>query len=137
VANAGHELIEHTADVGVRVWASSLDGLFAEAAIGLMDVMVAPTGVPDREERIALDAPDRDALFVDWLSEVLFLFDARGFVTQSVTAKLTSEPWKVDATLSGGGAFEQHGPAVKAVTYHGLDIRRTGDGYEATVYLDV
>lgn len=135
----GHELIEHTADVGLRVWARTLEALFAEAAVALVDVMGSVLSPAERREKVGLDAPDLDALFVDWLSEILFLFDGRGFVTRSVEARVHSEPWRVEAMLHGADAdgFEQHGPAVKAVTYHGLEIRRTEDGYEAYVYLDV
>ena len=139
MASRGHELLEHTADVGLRIWAPTLEGLFEEAAIGLIDVMGATTGTADRTERVTIDAPELDALFVDWLSDVLFLFDARGFVTRSVAVKLESDPSRIVATLHGADAsgFVQHGPAVKAITYHGLEVAQTQDGYEARVYVDV
>lgn len=133
----GHELLEHTADVGLRIWAQTLDDLFAEAASALIDVMVEAIGPGDRVERVELEAPDLDALFVDWLSEVLFLFDARGFVTTTARANVSATPWSVRAELEGTGAYEQHGPAVKAVTYHALDIDESEAGCEALVYVDV
>lgn len=133
----GHELVEHTADVGLRIWAPDLEGLFAQAAVALIDVMGTPTGAADRRERLELDAPDLNALFVDWLSEILFLFDARTFVTRSASVNIQTNPFKLDAALEGGSGLEQHGPAVKAVTYHGLDIEQTDAGYEALVYIDV
>jgi len=135
----GHELIEHTADVGMRVWAPTLDELFDEAAVALIDVMGRASEPPERQERVVLDTPDLVALFVDWLSEVLFLFDGRGFVTCSADVRVELQPWTLEATLHGADAttFRQHGPAVKAVTYHGLEIAETDSGYEARVYLDV
>jgi protein archease len=135
VADRGHELLEHTADVGLRVWAPTLDELFAEAAIGLIDVMGTADGPLDRRERVELEAPDLEALFVDWLSEVLFLFEARDIVPQHVDVTVEREPWKLHATIEGPSAehFEQNGPAVKAVTYHGLEVTEN----EARVYLDV
>ncbi len=36
-----YEIFEHTADLGIRVCAGSLDELFADAARGLFAVMVA------------------------------------------------------------------------------------------------
>jgi SHS2 domain-containing protein len=135
----GHELLEHTADVGLRVWAPTLEELFAEAAVGLVDVMGSATAGPGRRERVRIEAPDLHALLVDWLSEVLFLFEARGFVPIAASVRLRSEPWRLDATLDGVGAegFEQHGPAVKAVTYHGLEVQERPGRCEARVYLDV
>ncbi|MHC4429110.1 MAG: archease, partial [Planctomycetota bacterium] len=35
-----YELFEHTADLGLRVQAPDLDGLFAEAGLGLFSVIV-------------------------------------------------------------------------------------------------
>ena len=130
----GHELVEHTADVGLRVWAATLDEVFAEAAIGLVAIMGHGDG-PPVSETVEFDAPDRDALFVDWLSEVLFLFDARAVVPVQVRVRIDRERCALSATIDGVRAesFVQEGPAVKAVTYHGLELSET----EATVYVDV
>lgn len=132
----GHELIEHTADEGLHVWALSLEELFAEAAIALIAVMGDGRGEAAHQQ-IQLDAPDLDALFVDWLSEVLFLFEARSFVPTEI--RVTLDGTHLAATLDGVTAtsFDQTGPAVKAVTYHGLQINRMETGYEAYVYIDV
>ncbi len=136
-APRGHEQIEHTADVGVHVWAPSLEELFAEGALALIDVMGRSRSAPSREEQVHLEAPDLNALFVDWLSEVLFLFEARSFVTHG--ADIDMQETSLRARLEGSDAatLEQHGPAVKAVTFHGLEITRSDHGYEAHVYLDV
>jgi SHS2 domain-containing protein len=135
VADRGHELLEHTADVGLRIWAPTLDELFAEAAIGLIDVMGTAEGPAGKRETVTLEAPDLDALFVDWLSEVLFLFEARNIVPQRVDVNVDRATWKLHATIAGPSTehFEQRGPAVKAVTYHGLQVTEN----EARVYLDV
>ena len=83
----GHELVEHTADVGLHVWAPTLEAVFAEAAIGLVGVMGHGEGSP-ADEDVEIDAPDLDALFVDWLSEVLFLFEARAMVPTDVRVRI-------------------------------------------------
>jgi SHS2 domain-containing protein len=134
VAGRGHELIEHTADVGLRIWAPTLEDVFAEAAIGLVGVMGTADGDPV-SERVTLESTDLDALFVDWLSEVLFLFEARKIVPLDVRVGIDREHCSLDATIDGVRVtmFDEHGPAVKAVTFHGL---RVAEG-EATVYLDV
>jgi SHS2 domain-containing protein len=135
----GYEILEHTADVGLRVWAPDLSGVFEEAAFGLISIMGGSAGEPTRREVIALDAPDGVALLVDWLSEILFLFDARGFVPQRIDADVSADPWRLRAAIDGSDAssFEQRGPAVKAVTYHQAELVESPSGYEARVYLDV
>lgn len=135
----GFEQIEHTADVGLHVWSSTLDGLFAEAARALFDVMGSVAGPPASSTTVRLDAPDAEALLVDWLSELLYLFEAKGFVPLPERVEVTQEPWTLAATVAGppSEAFVQHGAAVKAVTYHGIRVVREHDRAEAWVYLDI
>lgn len=133
----GHEVLEHTADLGLRVWAPDLAQLLAEGAAGLVAIMVEGTAAADRREEIDVESPDVTALFVDWLSEVLFLFDARGFVPIDVNVHV--EQHRARGVLHGAVAdvFVQAGPAVKAVTYHDALVEQTPAGWEARVYLDV
>jgi len=114
------------------VWASSREELFAEAGVALISVMGEAQGDPAREF-VSIDASDDEALFVDWLSEILFLFEARRFVPTEV--KITIEGTRLDANIGGVTAerFDQTGPAIKAVTFHGLELAET----DARVYVDV
>lgn len=135
----GHEFIEHTADVGLLIWAPDLGELFAEAAVALVGVMGSPSSTDTVATDVSLEATDLDALMVDWLSEILFLFEARELVVVGARVHATERPCRLDGSIDGVSTerFEQKGPAVKAVTYHGLELKQTAAGYEATVYLDV
>jgi SHS2 domain-containing protein len=74
-----HETFEHTADIGLRVRNADLSGLFAEAAEGLISVIVEnPQSVrPDDTYHFQLQAEQLDELLHDWLDELLFAFHAR------------------------------------------------------------
>lgn len=135
----GYELLEHTADVGLRIWADDLDGLFAEAARAVVGVMGHGEGPEAGEVTVALDAPDLDALLVDWLSEMLYVFEAKGIVPDRVDVRVSRDPWHLEGIVAGpdAEAFVQGGPQVKAITYHGLEIRRGPEHLEAVVYVDV
>lgn len=111
--------------------------MFEEAATGLIAIMGTATGPPTWTEAVELEAPDGVALLVDWLSEILFLFEARNFVPHDIDA--VAEEWRVRATLTGGDAdqFVQGGATVKAATYHDAMLQPTSSGWEARVYLDV
>src|SRR5262245_60399950 len=73
-----HETFEHTADLGLRIRAATLDELFAEAAEALFSVIVEdPHSVaPTRRVEVALPADDREYLLFDWLKALLYHFDA-------------------------------------------------------------
>lgn len=116
------------------MWGPTFEDVFAEAAAGLIRAMGTADG-PPVAETVSLRAGDLDALFVDWLSEVLFLFEARKVVPRDVRVRIDRESCSLEATIEGVRAerFVQEGPAVKAVTFHELEL--TDD--HALVYLDV
>lgn len=132
-------MLEHTADVGLRVWAPDLAGMFAEAARALIAVMGRAEGEATHSEPVSLEGSDLQGLFVDWLSEILFLFEARDLVAWDCDIEITADPWRVSGVVSGPSTrvFVEDGTAVKAVTYHRLAVERTGAGWEARVYLDL
>jgi SHS2 domain-containing protein len=133
--------IDHTADVGVRAFGSTLEELFAHAAEGMFGIIAGERTVRPLQERIvtvspapAEEGPDR--LLVRFLSELLFICE---------TKRILFCTFEVD--LSGGGLQavcrgEEIGPdrsglgmEIKAVTWHGLflDLERG----EAQVIFDV
>lgn len=133
----GFEIIEHTADVGVHCRGATLEECFEQAAFGVLEINGAYVAGTGERDTITLDAPDLGALLVDWLSEILYVHDARdaivtGLAVQSIhTNQLTG--W-VELRPR---AEEIEGTAVKAVTYHRLAVERADDGWAATFYVDV
>ena len=134
----GFEHIEHTADVGIRAWDDSLEGCFEQTTRGLLAIMDA--WKPGRGERVDIEiaARDRVALLVDWLSEVLYLQDARDAVVSDIEIERVGETdVKGSIRLVARGDESLEGTAVKAITYHQLTIDQDADGWTARVYVDV
>ena len=135
-----YELFEHTADLGLRVRASDLDTLFAEAGKCLFSAIVEdPATVrPEVEQTIELSGTDREYLLFDWLRELLYRFDAEHMVFS-----------RFDVSVDGGGLAatawgEPLDPArhvlsheVKAITYHGLSVSEEGSEWVAEVIVDI
>ena len=105
-----------------------------------------PSVAPDEERAVEAQADDVESLLEAWLSELLWTHDATGFVPGAVSVHdvgpvaAEGSPVAVRGTAGGrliGDWFEQTGPQIKAVTFHGLQVRRVNDHWEATVYLDV
>ncbi|HWC15244.1 MAG TPA: archease [Actinomycetota bacterium] len=134
----GFEHIEHTADVGIRAWDTSLEGCFEQTTLSLLAIMDAwEPGTGERVE-LELEARDRIALLVDWLSEVLYLQDARDAIVTGIDIERVSETdIKGSVSLVPRGDRSLEGTAVKAITYHKLAIDKDADGWTARVYVDV
>lgn len=153
--------LDHTADVGFDVVAPSPAALFdasARAMLALLrgeeDPLVADedgeegagSAAPGecRRRAIALDAPEPARLLADWLRELLFLheidrldyeqadFDALDLPETASPLR----PCRLAARVrlrTGGHAVRE----IKAVTYHAIEARPTGEGWTARVIFDV
>lgn len=135
-----HELFEHTADLGLRAAAPTLDALFAELAACLVSAMVEdPASVrPAREVRVEIAGTNRDFLLFDWLKDLLLRFEEDHLLFSSFDVRVTDGG--VTATARG----EPYDPArhvlaheVKAITYHELKVESTADGWLAEVIVDI
>ena len=134
------ELFEHTADLGLRVTASDQEGLFVEAARGLVSIIVDDPGAvrPVETVSIRIDGADPAFLLFDWLSELLGLFESQRFLGADFDVGVTSGG--LQATVRGEPMDpERHRPAheVKAITYHGLVVEPTDTGWRAEVIVDI
>ena len=85
--NPMHERFDHTADLGLRIRAVSVAELFAEAGYALMATLVANVDSirPATQRRIEIDGDDIEYLLVDWLRELLYVFDAEGMLFRPVS----------------------------------------------------
>ena len=136
-----YEILQHTADVRLRVTASSLEELFGDALRGLMDVMGArcaplPVGAHSvRPESIEIDSADMTALLVDFLNEALVraVVSRRAFTGASFASLGETH---LSATLASvpAASFDEE---VKAVTYHEAEVRRSGEGWTTMLVLDI
>jgi SHS2 domain-containing protein len=136
------EIIEHTADVGIRAIGGSPEEVFEQTTLGLVDIIgawrPAPASDSDEIERIEVEARDLGGLLVDWLEEVLFLQDSRDAVLRAVTIESVAETRAVGTVRLGPRGEEVlAGTAVKAITFHRLRVEPRDDGWIAEVYVDV
>jgi SHS2 domain-containing protein len=128
-----YEWREHTAEIELRIVATSEEDVFREAsdAFGRY-VELERTGEPARHE-VELEAPDRGALLVALLEELIFLADTEGFVPDRTQARLDGQ--RLVALLEGRRT--RIDPIVKAATYHGLQFERNGEVWDARIVFDV
>jgi SHS2 domain-containing protein len=135
-----YETFEHTADLGLRVRAADLNTLFAEAASCLFSAIVEDPGTVVAREQVDVQLPGDDVeyLLFDWLKALLYRFDAEHLLLSRFAVQVGA------AGLKGSAWGELLDPArhelaheVKAITYHGLRVERTGDGWLAEVIVDI
>ena len=131
-----YEILQHTADVRLRVTASSLEELFADALRALMAVMHGePSPGGEERDHVALDSVDVTALLVDFLNDALVRAHVRRRnFTGASFASLTETRLAATLTSVPASSFDED---VKAVTYHEAEVRRSGSGWTTMLVLDI
>ena len=75
------EFINHTADVGIIAYGADMSEAFANAAKALFSLITDLDDVVEGLHRdIELTAPDQESLLVEWLNELIYLFDAEQII---------------------------------------------------------
>jgi SHS2 domain-containing protein len=128
--------IEHTADVSLHIQSEDLAGLFREAACAMLSLMGMSTDKQGESLRtIEVEGMDREDLLVAWLQELLYLMEryeiglGRMDIVEISDNHLTAVAEQIPGMIPS--------KEIKAVTYHGLEIKETERGLEVTIVFDV
>ena len=108
----------------------------------MTEAMTTPATVePRAAEHVSLESPELDLLLVDWLSELLFRFETTQFLVSRATVEIsTTDVHRLGARIEGEPLDPQrHAMKVllKAVTYHGLEVKEDTGRWTATVIFDI
>lgn len=135
-----YETFDHTADLGLRIRAADLNTLFAEAGRALFSALVEnPDAIlPNQRLDVTIAGSDREYLLFDWLKELLYRFEVEHLLLTRFSVTVRADE------LQGSAWGEPFDPQrhelaheVKAITYHGLRVEETPDGWLAEVIVDI
>ena len=133
-----YELIDHTADVGVKAYGKSLSEAFQNAAKGMFDIITDKSEIENiGQYNIKLEADDLEQLLVDWLSELLYIHSAKNIVFGFFKVDLDEKKKSLSATVFGEKLdMSKHkiGSEVKAVTYHMLEVKKSKPIYVQVLF---
>ena len=134
------EILEHTADVGVRAFGADPAEVFQSAVRGLFSILFEPADLEPTDEReVSLSAANYSELLCDFLNHLLYLFDTEKLIPVFLVV-IQLEPTQMCARISFT-AFDANQHAIrtyiKAVTYHQLKFESHDTGAVAEFYLDV
>jgi SHS2 domain-containing protein len=134
------EVMEHTADIGVRAFGATAEEAFQNAAVGMFSLITELDQVEDTNGyTIAVEAEDRETLLVEWLNELLYLYESREVLLKrfEVSRLLATS---LEAVAYGEPVDrERHtlNTDIKAATYYMLKVTETASGWITEVIFDV
>jgi len=135
-----YQLLEHTADISVRIFGRDLKALFRNSAIALFEIISQRRNqnrLPVKQIAIKKSAENIEELLIAWLSELISLSDAENLIFDKFKInKLTDK--KIEAVVSGMSRDNfRIKTEIKAATYHELKIEKAKNGWQAQVIFDV
>ena len=134
------DIIEHTADVGITAYGEDMNQLYSNASLALFSLITDIQSIKENlQHQVEINSANRDNLLVEWLNELIYLFDAEHLLfNRCEIASLNNNQLK--ATCYG----EKFDPArhrikmdVKAATYYMLEVVGDSKGYRAKVIFDI
>ena len=140
ITTPNYTLLNHTADLGIKIHGTSLVDLFESAGNALVHVMLG-NKIPGktRSRQISVSGDDLADLMVRWLGEILYLLEGEDLVVTSVSIdSLTSS--QLEATLDTvpfDPQIHEILNEIKAVTYHQIEVTNKDDIWEAKIIFDL
>lgn len=135
-----YEVFEHTADIGLHIYGATLAELFIHAAQGMESLMVPLEQVrATTSQEIAVTGHDTLSLLIEWLNELVYLFDTAHLLFRDFEIDIISETHVAGRALGEPFDAQRHelSSAIKAVTWHQAAINRTPGGYQARIIFDL
>jgi len=134
------ELLDHTADVRLAVQGDDIGDFFITAARALAELLVGVVRPVSIEyHTIRAEGEGFEELLVDWLRELLFLFQGEGMIAVEHDI-ITIDRVHLSARCGCAVFDPMHMSVVtdiKAITYHDLFVIEDDRGVSARIVCDV
>jgi SHS2 domain-containing protein len=150
------EVLDISGDIGLKAFGKSLEEAFINVAMGMYSLITELDAIEKKKTiDVSVERHSLDGLLVSWLNELVFYFDAYGFIGKKIvitefTPSLTLPPrgeergkgeaFKLKAMVSGEeidpGRHERK-LLIKAATYHRLRIEKRDNFWEVDVIFDI
>ena len=136
-----YEILDHTADIFVKSYGSTLAEAFEHAAVGMFDQIYPTQEVkPIGEFQVDLQNDDIEQLLVECLSELLFIHETQKVVFAKFKVNLDEKNNELVSQAYGENidpGKHEIANEIKAVTYHMLEIGQEDENYFVKVLLDI
>lgn len=141
----GFKFIEHTADVEVRSWGSTIEEAFSQTALALMETISPNLGKinPKLVKEINVESEDKYALAIDFLTEFLYIFDVEELIFSEIkveSIQLKHGNYQLKAIAKGekfDKSIHEIGTEVKAITYSFMNIEQKENKVTIDIVFDI
>lgn len=134
-----YEILDHTADLCIRVSGRGFADFLRNAALAMMEMITDRNSVePTIKESIEVTGKTSEEILVRLLSEILYLHETSKLVFKDIEVEVFNN--KVVAELdcqSYDPGIHELNYDIKAVTYHGLNVEIVNNQFTADIIFDI
>jgi SHS2 domain-containing protein len=143
-------VIDISGDIGLETFGKNIAETFIHAAEGMYS-LITNLDIVEKKKKISVSAESTslDGLLVTWLNELIFHFDAYGFIGKEIMMKefhpnaenlSRARTFRLKAIIRGeefNAKKHESKLLVKAATYHQLKIEKAHNRWVANVIFDI
>lgn len=144
---SGYTIVDHTADIGIKVWGKTLRALFIEAAKDMVSLVINAERVfVTTNESVYIEAENYEELLFHWLKEILFVMNHKGMVFKQFHIEMDNfsesniNMYFIKGLLGGEPVdIKRHEICreIKAITRHDFYLKKRGPWWETNILFDV
>lgn len=134
-----YEIIDHTADIGIKVMGNTLSNVIEKSIMALSNLMIGKVKIIGKEERkFNIEEENIEIALVRILEEILYLFENQRFAVSRCKVDKKKNNYEIELK---GKVYDleevKEATEIKAVTYHKLSVKQLNDNWMATVIFDI
>jgi len=132
------EIIDHTADIGIKVYGKTIEELFKNSAYGLYKIIEIECEGEGKPFEIKVESEEIEGLLVKFLNELIYYIETKrqGDDIERIEIEKDDKNFKLKAKMNMKNV-KSIKKEVKSATYHNLKIEKKGDNYTATIIFDL
>lgn len=131
------EIINHTADIGIKVRGKTLEELFLNSAKGLYSIMEIEFKEEKGKKIIEMKDNELEGLLIKFLNELIYYIESKRVagIINNISIKENLEfQMSFEMKMYSISNLRKE---VKAATYHNLKIEKKDEIYETTIIFDL
>lgn len=135
-----YRLNKHQSEIAVRVAGNSQADLFTNSGFALFDVMADIQAIEVKERLpLEVEGSDRDDLMVNWVRELLYLYQSSGYLLREFQVREVKET--IVRAEVGGEKIDPDRHEIKqeiaSIAFHKSRMEKTGNQWTAHLIFEI
>ena len=133
-----YEILEHTADIKIRVFGGDFLDILENSAFAISDLLFPGQIMEDREYKFQVTGETNDQVLVRLLNEIVYIIQTEKLILKFFDIKKKGKNlYSVNCKGTEIKHSDEFNYDIKAITYHDLLIENTGNKLKAEFVIDV